>query len=58
MRERNQTGEPLKPNGNNYYDQGWNAFIDGKSYVIGTDSWRKGWLDASEAKATKHMGEP
>ena len=55
MRERNQTGEPLKPSGNDFYDQGWNAFVDGKPYASGTRSWRAGWLDAQEAKATQRM---
>lgn len=53
---KNQTGERLKASGNNYYDEGWNAFVDGKPYVIGTQSWRDGWLDAKGAKATQRMG--
>lgn len=41
---------------NKFYDVGWNAFVDGKPNALGNRSWRDGWLDAQEAKATKHMG--
>jgi|HubBroStandDraft_4_1064222.scaffolds.fasta_scaffold00019_34 hypothetical protein len=39
------------PHGFNHYDDGWNAFVDGKPFVAVGVSWRDGWKDACEAKA-------
>lgn len=37
----------------NYYDEGWNDYIDGRKYswVNTTQAWRDGWIDCRDATA-------
>lgn len=34
---------------NKFYDEGWNARVQGKPYVLGEQAWRDGWLDCDKA---------
>jgi len=37
-----------------YYDDGWNAFLDGKPFNYeATLDWKDGWLDCSFASRTE-----
>ena len=37
--------------GQQYYDEGWNAFINGQGFraINSTRDWQTGWLDCKEA---------
>jgi hypothetical protein len=43
------------PDGFNHYDEGWNAYVDGKPFVGVGRSWQDGWKDACESKAVDRM---
>lgn len=43
------------PEGFNHYDEGWNAFVDGKPMVGASKSWKDGWWDARGSNATEKM---
>ena len=46
--------------GKQFYDEGWNAYINGQAYswINSKQAWRDGWKDCQEATAKYGKQQP